>query len=71
MNTIQQLIPSMENSFTEMPQTSRSTFTITGKITKYVIDKNTYFDSNNDGVKDNDELTCESKSVDHRLPESL
>ncbi len=26
-----------------------------GKITKYVIDKNTYFDSNNDGVKDNDE----------------
>lgn len=26
-----------------------------GKITKYVIDKNTYFDSNNDGIKDNDE----------------
>ena len=26
-----------------------------GTITKYVIDKNIYFDSNNDGVKDNDE----------------
>ncbi len=26
-----------------------------GAITKYVIDKNIYFDSNNDGIKDNDE----------------
>ncbi|MFA7277455.1 MAG: PKD domain-containing protein [Candidatus Gracilibacteria bacterium] len=26
-----------------------------GPITKYVIDKNIYFDSNNDGIKDNDE----------------